>query len=101
MAPEHVRGGNAGPASQKRIENQIAGIGERLHEELDQRSRERGGVTALAAFRFDLDHVARPRDPAVPAFNVVGVPVCGLPGVMVLAQVSGRPARPRAQQPTT
>ena len=54
--------GDRARASGEGIEYNIAWIGERLDEELDQRSRERCRVRALAALGLHFDHIARPRD---------------------------------------
>jgi len=41
---EHVRGGHGGAAAEERIEDDVAGVRERLQEELDQRPRKGSGV---------------------------------------------------------
>ena len=60
-AAQHVGCGHRGSAPEKRIEDYIAGIGERFHEELDQRAWEWRRVRSLAALRLHLDYVAGAR----------------------------------------
>ena len=67
---EHVGRGHRCAATEKRIEDDVAGVGERLHKELNQRTWEGSRVRALAALGLHLDHVARPRDAGEPAILV-------------------------------
>ena len=71
-------GGDRGAAPRERIEHQIAGVGERFHEELCQRPRKWGTVRALGRLRFDFQNVCRPRDAGMPAIFIGGVrTTCG------------------------
>ena len=62
---QHVGRGHRRSAPEERIEDHIAGIGERLHEELDQCAWERRRVRSLAALGLHLDYVAGARDASV------------------------------------
>src|SRR5579885_208678 len=66
-AAEHGCRRHRCPAAHERIEHDVAGVREGLHEELDQRPRERSRMRTLAALGLHLDHVARPRQAAVPS----------------------------------
>ncbi len=89
---------DGGAATEERIEDQVSGIGIRLHEELDQRARKRSRVRSLAALGLDLDDIRRPRDPAVSAFQVVRIPASRLPGIMVLPAIGSCPTRTSPEQ---
>ena len=85
---EHVRRGHRCAAAEEWIEDDVAGVGERLHEELDQRTWEGSRVRTLATLGLHLDHVARPRDAGEPAILIRG---------SLLAR--RRSASPGAEQP--
>jgi len=69
---EHMGGGHRCAAAEKRIEDDVPGVGERLHEELNQRTRKGGRVRSLAALGFHLNDIAWPRDAGKPAILVGG-----------------------------
>src|ERR1035437_5315223 len=74
---QHLGCGHRGSAPEKRIEDHITGIGERLHKELDQRAWEWRRVRSLAALHLHLDHVAGARYSLVSSVVVTGAGLSG------------------------
>src|SRR5579885_2671477 len=84
-AAEHFRGSDRSSAAAERIEDHVSSVRKCLDEELDQLAREGSRVRSLAALGLDFDHVRRPRDPTVAAFEVVGIAARRLPRTVIPA----------------